>query len=350
MDRSTPSAAPTDDQRIAVDRARVVRDALAQNWTGELRLRRDDLVLVVAKQPRLFTGAAAAATGVDAWVRLYRDFGNEVLDELPVDPHRIFTNPPTRTVKGGEENAAAAFEDMLWTSVLTNPNPPGWRTRGTVTTVFSVSGDGYLRCIDTAGTYANARNNTGTATVDITDTTGTSMSVGQFTAIGQPRCFQGFVGFDTSAITDTDIVTVVTLDLWLVTDGSNTDFTAQARDFNWGGTLTSADYIPGTSLASSTLLATLASSGIGASGAYKTFTSQAAFLTATNIKTGTVYINLASDRQVAGNAPSGPEQMDFSTTDTSGTTQDPKLTITHNAAVFAPPPPPPPPNRIWTVY
>lgn len=154
------------------------------------------------------------------------------------------------------------------------------------------------------------------------------------------------MSFDTSSIGGGSTVSSVVLDLFLVIDNSTTDFTMNARDNAWGPTLTSGDYVAGASLSGSTLLASIFSSGIGATNAYKTLTSQAAFLTATNIKTGSVQILLCSSRQEGNNTPSGNEYLVFSAADFSGTTQDPKLTITYTIS-FSLPQFQHKPNQIW---
>lgn len=210
-----------------------------------------------------------------------------------------------------------------------------------VTTIFGDTADAY---IDSSSlTYSNARAGTG---IGLDVVTGTSLLVGQTSAFD---CYEAFVSFDTSAIADAATVSVVTLSLWLVTDSSATDFTVNVRDRDWGASVTTADFVAGASLsASGTLVASIGSSGIGSTGAYKDFTSQAAFLSVTNIKTGTVHLLLDSSRQEGNNTPSGNEFLEFSSADTSGTTQDPKLTIT--TAGGAPPPFQVTTPRVWSVF
>lgn len=221
----------------------------------------------------------------------------------------------------------------------------------TVTTVFSGTSDGFIDSSSTFANYALARAGTGSLAAD---TASTTFKVGQSRLNGSDtsNCWEGFISFDTSAITDSDTVSVVTLDLWLVTDVSTTDFTIEARERDWGATLTTADYVAGASLSGLTLMASISTSGIGATGAYKTLTSQAAFLTATNLKTGTVYLLVDDSLEVAGTAPSSGvnENVLFSSADNAGTTQDPKLTITHAAAPSAMPLCQSTTPRVWTSF
>jgi hypothetical protein len=217
----------------------------------------------------------------------------------------------------------------------------------TVTTVFSGTTDGQVNSRD-ASTYATAR----TGSTLTADTAGTTFTVGQDATVSKGTaydCWEGFLSFDTSGITDTDLVSSIVLDLWLVTDSSVTDFTLEARERDWGASLTTADWVSGASLGALTLMASIATSGIGATGAYKTLTSQAAFLTATNLKTGTVYLIVDSSRHVGNNTPTGDEFVILSSADNSGTTQDPKLTITHAAPVAMPPFQVTTP-RVWSVF
>lgn len=206
----------------------------------------------------------------------------------------------------------------------------------TVATIFGDTADAYIQSGN--ATYSTARSG-GTLSVS----GGFSVIAGQATGF---NCWEAFIAFDTSSIGGSSTVSVVTLDLWLEVDNSATDFTMNARDRAWGPTVTTADYVAGASLSGSTLVASIASSGIGATGAYKTFTSQAAFLSITNIKTGTVEIILCSSRHEGNNQPTNNEYLQFTSADNTGTTQDPKLTVTYTV-VSSLPPVQSKANRIW---
>lgn len=354
------------------ERAREVKAATSSDWTARAGGHKLDKVkgnrkLTITKEPEFIYDKESNIVGVDAWVQLFNGNGKE----LPIDPHRRIVNPPTVPRSGvsveetGEvdrfgrpivskiltPDPVAAFYEAVWDSVEGNPNEKGWRTRGTVTTVFSVNDNGLVSEAAVSGgqTYANAR--AGTASFSLS---GNPASVGQvfFDFGGGDQfydCVEQFVGFDTSSIADSDIVSQVVLDMYLTADNSTTDFTINARTKDWGASVTSADWVAGASLSGLTLLASLSTSGIGATGAYKTLTSQAAFLTAPNIKTGTVFAVLSSSRLESGTTPTGEEYVQFSTSSESGTTQDPKLTITHSAAAKGPMMFTSQPNRIWTV-
>lgn len=317
------------------ERAGEVLEATRSAWR---RARRERLTrplggghLVVDREPELIHGPGGDVVGVDAWVRLFDRAGREVR----VDPHRRIVNPPT--VHEGVQDPAEAFYRVVEDSVVGTPNARGWRTRGTVTTVFAGTGDGTV--YSTSTTYSTARSGSGLS-VD----NGSEMGVGQSFFSPDYGCHESFLSFDTSAVGGG--ITVVELALRLTVDQSDTDFTVEARESAWtAGGLTTADWVAGASLGTPTLLASLSTSGIGATGSYKTFTSQAAFLTATGMGTGTVAMLLCSSRHRGNNTPSGFEDVYFSSADASGTTQDPKLTITH--ASLAPPKFTSRPARIW---
>lgn len=316
------------------ERSGIVHDACARAWrdSGEdLAVPHGDGRLVLLRQPGLIVDREDRVVGVDAWVRLYDPTGREV----KVDNHRRIINPPTVHHEDGGDPYAAWLQ-VLKDSVAGTPNRRGWRrdgSGGTVDTFFSSTADGLITSSDP--TYTTARSG-GTFSVS---TSATSHSVGQRNFLGSSDCYETFVSWDTSSIADGDAVSAVTLDMWLVSDTSTgAEFTVEARDYDWSTSVTSADWVAGANLGNYTLCASIGTSGIGSTGAYKTFTSQAAFLTVTNLKTGTVHLILASDRLRQGNAPSTNtnEYVDFSFADTAGTTQDPKLTVTHAAAKGAP--------------
>ena len=312
-------------------RARASTVALTDAWAAkgraDLRQTRDDLTLVITEAPGEIFSARSALAGIDFRVQLL--LGTE---EIPVDGHRRFIRPPIYVYDperqvGRRLDPVAAAWNMLWDSVLETPAQENWGDpRGTVTTVFAGTADG--RIDSSNATYSVARSGSGSLSANTTS----DLIVGQALIGGVRYCRQGFVSFDTGSVPDTDDVSAVDLSLWLTTDTSTTDFTTEAREYDWGASVTTADFRPGADLAALTLMASIASSGIGATGAYKAFTSETAFLTATNLKTGTVYLNLSSSRQRLDNDPAGDEYLTWESADTAGTTNDPKLTITHAAA------------------
>lgn len=191
-------------------------------------------------------------------------------------------------------------------------------------TVYGIAGDGWVRSSNAA--YATARS--GSSIVAFTPD-GNNLAIGQ-DLDGNYYCYESFIGFDTSALGSGATVSAATLSLWLLIDSSTVDWTVQARLQSWSsGGLTTADWVAGASL-TQTLLATLATSGIGATGAYKDFTSDAAFPGNIN-KTGNTEMILCASDMVAGTTPAEVRDVFFDDADTAGTTQDPKLVVTYSA-------------------
>ena len=195
-------------------------------------------------------------------------------------------------------------------------------------TVWSSTADGLCSSYNTD--YAVAR-----ATVNASNNNQYTLDVGQQYTSSYYYCFESFVGFDTSSIGADATVTLATLSLYGKEDTSLTDFTLEARIRDWGGTLTTADWVSGTpadtpSLDELTLVASRSTAPSWPTSAYNALTSEAAF--ATNIaKTGTTYLILDSSRHVAGNQPSGYEIIgSWSAEDNTGgggTDRDPKLYV-----------------------
>lgn len=144
-------------------------------------------------------------------------------------------------------------------------------------------------------------------------------------------CDEGFIGFDTSAIDDADVVSAAVLSLYCV-GASNvaTAFTCNARLTTWGAAVTTADWIAGASLSALTLVAHKAVTSSTSTVAYTAFVDDA--LAANINKTGATQLVLSSNRMEAGTAPTGGEYIRWYSADAAGTTNDPKLVVTHAAA------------------
>ena len=155
-------------------------------------------------------------------------------------------------------------------------------------TVYSPDTDG--RVYGGATSYADAR----TMASDTYETT--VVRTGQYYGAPYFYIFEALIKFDTSSIPDDATITSATLSGYLTADNSAIDFTVQARIHSWTAPLSSDDWVVPTDLDTLTLVATLATSGIGATGAYKAFTDVA--LPANINKTGTTYILLCSSRSI----------------------------------------------------
>lgn len=222
-----------------------------------------------------------------------------------------------------ESPLEAARIDLAHTvRVVTKDGPWVKDKPGTVSTFYAGTSDGYIASSN--ADYATARASTPGGAND----TNATAVVGQQTGYA---LYEMFVQFDTSGIDDADTVSQAVLSLYGTTDLSTTDFTAEARVSDWGASLTNTDWVAGASLSGLTRVATHASSGFATS-AYNDFTEDGTnFRSAVN-KTGATRLILVSDRLVAGTAPTGNELWICSTADEAGTTQDPKLVVTHASA------------------
>lgn len=155
--------------------------------------------------------------------------------------------------------------------------------------------------------YANAR--AGDSVNSNTLVVGQEYFPGDSYAVPNWTVLSGFLSFDTSGVTGT--ISSATLSLGLDGDASTTDFIAQARVRDWGATLEVIDYVPGADLGALTLVATLASAGIGALGAYKEMVENGTALRTAINQAGFTRLIFCSDRTVANTVPTNAEYMQF---------------------------------------
>lgn len=195
----------------------------------------------------------------------------------------------------------------------------------TTTVVYSDAADGQIESSNAV--YATAR--TG-GTLSAAAAAG-NFGHGQSEFFGY-RCYEGFLSFDTSGIADTDTVSAVELALYGQAAGTR-NFISRARTSDWGASLTTADWVSGASLSGLTLQATYDTSVAWSTSDYNAYTSEAGFPAAVN-KTGTTYLLLSSSRHEGANTPGAGvfETVNCYSADDSGTTRDPKLTVTHAGA------------------
>ena len=335
-------------------RALAIYDAFAgkaAGFTATRGLQR----LVFDDLPRIVLDKKGQVWGVEVYVRLF-----EGLREVPIDGHRIIGNPPLtpranltyeegtldpvdarfvgggrivghlerRATKGvayrrivGAPDPEAALIEAIWDSIDLTPNAKGWRTRGTVTTVFATAPGGAGTVRSSNATYATARTG-GTFTTPDTHIAGQTFVSPDY------RCYEGFLIFNTSGIPDTDTVSAVTASLDGFSNSSATDFISglAASAYN-GGPVVTGDWVSGAAIPTPEL-ATWNSSGYVAG--YNAFTETADFKDAIN-KTGNTALIFYSQRHRDATVPSGNEFVNFVDADAAGTGDDPKLDITHAA-------------------
>lgn len=205
----------------------------------------------------------------------------------------------------------------------------------TVTTVFASSGtaDDGVDSNNNVFITADAGSNLQLVSTLLGDT-GTSMVMYAFPAplaATNYEMAEGFESFDTSAIADTDVITAVVLSLKGESANvgvSGSSWTVEAREYDFGAPVTTADWRSGTQLGALTRYATMAI-GSWSTSAFNAFTADGTnFNTATNMKTGNVRMVICSSRHVADVAPLAIDYASWLTADTTGTTSDPKLDIT----------------------
>jgi hypothetical protein len=190
-------------------------------------------------------------------------------------------------------------------------------------TVYAGTADSSVR--SDASNWTDARAGTGTATLTVRDT-GNDMTVG-ITNADSDQIQQGFLGFDTSAIGQTNSVISATLALYLMATKTGS-WNVEARAKDWSATVDTADWVAGADWTGNALLATLTSYGFLS---YATFTSTANFAGAVN-RGGTTRLALCSETIASATNPAAIQSLQFRTADQSGTTNDPKLTVEYQFA------------------
>lgn len=268
--------------------------------------------------------------GIDAMVRVFR--GRE---ELQVDPHRICINPPLLVAdpsdpEGYREDPYEAFLMWLEGTIRHTPSPKGWRTRGTVTSIYPSTNldDGYQS--STSATYSTAR--TGGTLFATANPSGQGNYVGQYFDGADYICYEAVFGFLTSGLADETVVDSVSLMLQLGQDFSTTDFTVQARLCAAVDPADTATWLSGASLTGETLAAEKTTSTLAAG--FNTFTnSGTVLLDAVQAQkvSGSVFLRLSSSRHRDGNTPTGFEYVSFTDSMASGTASDPKLEVEHES-------------------
>lgn len=197
-------------------------------------------------------------------------------------------------------------------------------------TVFGDAGDGAIE--SSSAVYLTARAGSGL----IANDTGTTFSWYQEESGGSFGFQEMFIGFDTSPLGVTAMVSAATLSLFDANVFSNNNsFIMQARLHDWGAVLTTADFVAGADLATKTLLATLADSSRVA-GAYNDLDNVA--MPANINVTAFTRMVVCDDLMETGAQPGvgTTERWRFSAADEAGTTQDPKLVITYSVPTEVP--------------
>lgn len=192
----------------------------------------------------------------------------------------------------------------------------------TTHTIYADSGDDSVKCISPTS-YGDARS--GAGSLSLAGSANLYLPAGQGLSGSTYFFYEGMLDFDTSSISDSALVSSVTLSLYGSYNGWTTAATLQARLNDFGATITTGDFVAGADLSSKTLLATFASSGWSTSG-YNDMTSESAFVSSID-KTGNTRLLICTDRMVSGTTPTTHEYCTFRSADNTGTSQDPKLVV-----------------------
>lgn len=139
---------------------------------------------------------------------------------------------------------------------------------------------------------------------------------------------EGFFDFDTSSIGAAGTINSYTFTLYGTgTAENNADtLTIECRVFDWGGTLTTADWVTGANWSSNTLFANLAlGSWVQTNNTANNFTSQGAG--ASISLTGTTSLVVGLSRLSSATAPTGINDFVTYFSEQTGTTSDPLLTV-----------------------
>lgn len=193
-------------------------------------------------------------------------------------------------------------------------------------TIYGNTNDGFISSSST--TYLTARSGGGSFS---TDTSSTTFNVGEtYNGITSTyTLYEGFIEFSTSAANIVS-ATSATLDLYLDTRSITNSQTFYVRQRDWGGTVTTADWVSGGSLSALTLAASYPFTTSTAVGAI-TFTSAAGMPGTINTTGPTRYV-VSSGYVESGTSSTQTQYLVFRSGDYSGTTNQPKLTVTGTIA------------------
>jgi hypothetical protein len=204
----------------------------------------------------------------------------------------------------------------------------------TTTTIFGDAVDDYVS--NYSATYATARD--GAGSFEPLNSAALDMFLGQVHGGGVYYCLEVFLGFDTSGIPDIDVVSAAVLSMYGLNDNDTGDVNnVTVRTYDWGSSVDTGDFRTAAQLNALTSVATAAFGTFTASG-YIDFISTGSMPAAINI-TGFTRFVLHGNRHAAGTAPSNDteEYWALYSSDNTGTTNDPKLVVTHAAAAVGQP-------------
>lgn len=192
-------------------------------------------------------------------------------------------------------------------------------------TFYGVTADGFIESRSASWSSVQAGASLNAQPTDPADL------VGKFFQSGVYGVNQAFIGFDTSSLPDDSVVSAAVLSLYANGAFGALGWDLQAKAFNWGASLTTADWRSVSQWNALTLLGSISASDIAAD-AYSALTSYGSNFADHINKSGTTYLMLCTDHWT-GIAPAGLSYAIIHFGDQSGTSKDPRLEVT----TFEPP-------------
>ena len=259
----------------------------------------------------------------------------------PIYDDRINSPNPPLGVRDADgtvgENPLQAFREHIVdvvraaTGDLTRPHlmrDENGQLKGDTLAVRSATADGRVQSTSTGGTWSAARNGATLAARSATnpETIVASVSGSDYIAA------QFFMDFDTSSLGAGATLSngVFTLYGSGTAETNTNSYDIQIRPFNFGGSVTTADWIdcnPTTGWTNPTLMAHLAlGSWNQTSGTANNFTVDSY---ADVSLTGNTYVVMGLSGLGSTTSPTGANSLEFRTADQTGTTSDPLLTVTY---------------------
>lgn len=266
-------------------------------------------------------------------------------DGEPIYDDRINSPNPPMGVRSDDgtvtESPLQAFRDHILQAVrsatkdLTDPHlmrDEKGRLKGDTLAVRSTTADGRVQSTSTGGTWSAARGGATLAARSATNpetivasVSGSDYIAGQF-----------FMDFDTSSLGSGATLSngVFTIYGSGTAETNTNSYDIQIRPYNFGGSVTTADWVdcnPTTGWTNPTLMAHLAlGSWNQTSGTANNFTVDSY---ADVSKTGSTYVVMGLSGLGSTTSPTGANSLAFRTADQSGTTSDPLLTVTYTPGV-----------------
>jgi hypothetical protein len=192
----------------------------------------------------------------------------------------------------------------------------------TVSTFYADTADGFIETSDAV--YSTSRAGAGFTV----DTTGERLSIGQVLVGGVYYCMETFLPFDTSALAGEDVSSAV-LGLYGSDDNDASNLCAmEVAAYDFGATVTSADWRDGTALGGLTVRATCAAASFSAAGYFDFTTGTLGEVVVTG---GTTRLVVFGARTRTNSTPTISEYVKvWSANEVQAGERRPRLVVTHS--------------------